>query len=67
MCIRYGHGNGGEGVERAKERKMRLATRSRLRGWYTGTYAEIFNTKRGHMDKTGFEDIIVEFTQSLRD
>ncbi|KAH6667704.1 hypothetical protein B0J14DRAFT_658488 [Halenospora varia] len=32
-----------------------------LRGWYTGTYAEIANTKRGHMDKNGFKDIIAEF------
>ncbi|TKA75460.1 hypothetical protein B0A49_09464 [Cryomyces minteri] len=28
-------------------------------GWYTGTYAEIANTKCGHM--VGFEDIIAEF------
>jgi hypothetical protein len=67
MCIRYGH----EDVAAVEEtlapssksvtRKVRPLRPSRLRGWYTGTYAEIANTKRGHMDKNGFEDIINEF------
>jgi hypothetical protein len=32
-----------------------------LRGWYTGIYTEIANTKRGHMDKNGFENVVAEF------
>jgi serine/threonine protein kinase len=47
MCIRYGD----EGMSGQKPNKrMRLKT-SILRGWYTGTYTEIANTKQGHMDK----------------
>jgi hypothetical protein len=47
---------------KSNKRKVRPIKTSRLRGWYTGTYAEIANTKRGHMDKNGFEDILMEFT-----
>ena len=36
---------------------------SRLRGWYRGSYAEIANTKRGHMDKKAFKGILTEFPQ----
>jgi hypothetical protein len=32
-----------------------------LRGWYTGMYTKIANTKQAHMDKNRFENIIVEF------
>lgn len=32
-----------------------------LRGWYTGIYTEIANTKQGHMDKSRFENVIAEF------
>jgi hypothetical protein len=58
MCIRYGHVDMDDG--QARKRTRPLAT-SRLRRWYTGTYAEIAHTKLGHMDKNGFEDIIAEF------
>jgi hypothetical protein len=66
MCIRYGHDNPSDLVEAAgsseskpNRRKGRPAKTSILRGWYTGTYAEIANTKRGHM--VGFEEITAEF------
>ncbi|KAK5143127.1 hypothetical protein LTR04_001987 [Oleoguttula sp. CCFEE 6159] len=42
-----------------RPRHPRSTKTSILRGWYTGTYAEIANTKCGHM--VGFEDIIAEF------
>jgi hypothetical protein len=32
-----------------------------LRGWYTGIYIEIANTKQGHIGKNRFENVIVEF------
>jgi hypothetical protein len=34
---------------------------SRLRSWYRWSYAEIANTKRGHMDKKAFKGILTEF------
>jgi len=67
MCIRYGHKNVANVEETAapssklNKRKVKLTRMSRLRGWYTGTYADIADIKRGHMDKNGFEDIITEF------
>ena len=52
MCIRYGHeevadveGTGGPS-SKSNKRKVRPIKTSRLRGWYTGTYAEIANAKR---------------------
>ncbi|KAG9237290.1 hypothetical protein BJ875DRAFT_533004 [Amylocarpus encephaloides] len=54
MCIRNGHEVAGD------RRRVRPAKTSILRGWYTGTYTEIANTKRGHM--VGFEDITAEFS-----
>jgi hypothetical protein len=56
MCIRYGY----EGTGRQKPKVMRPKTNI-LRGWYTGIYTEIANTKQGHMDKNRFENVIVEF------
>jgi hypothetical protein len=50
------------------KRRVRPTKTSILRGWYTGTYAEIANMKRGHM--VGFEDITAEFAPefiSLKD
>lgn len=66
MCIRYGHEDMADVEEtdapssKSTKKKVRPIKTSRLRGWYTGTYVEIANTKRGHMDKNGFEDIITE-------
>jgi hypothetical protein len=34
---------------------------SQLRGWYRGSYAEIADMKRGHMDKKRFKGILAEF------
>ncbi len=62
MCIRYGHEDAGHLLVKPKP----LST-SRLRGWYTGMYSEIANTKRGHIDKNGFEDIITEFSPQFED
>jgi hypothetical protein len=57
MCIRYGYeGTGG----RNPNKEIRPKT-SILRGWYTGTYTEIANTKQGHMGKNRFETVITEF------
>ena len=73
MCIRYGHEDVADVDEtnapssKSNKRKVRPIRTSRLRGWYTGTYAEIANTKRGHMDKNGFEDIITEFAPKFED
>jgi hypothetical protein len=72
MCIRYGHEDvadveeTGSPSSRSTKKRMRPIRTSRLRVWYTGTYAEIANTKRGHMDKNGFEDIIIEFAPKVR-
>lgn len=38
-----------------------LPNTSQLRDWYKGSYAQIANTKRGHMDKEAFKEIIAEF------
>ncbi|PQE34074.1 serine threonine- kinase sgk2 protein [Rutstroemia sp. NJR-2017a WRK4] len=57
MCVRYGY----EGTGRPKLNKLIRLKTNLLRGWYTGTYTEIANTKHGHMDKNRFENIIVEF------
>ncbi|KAH9205216.1 hypothetical protein DL95DRAFT_528943 [Leptodontidium sp. 2 PMI_412] len=63
MCIRYGHEEAGDRWEgagaKSYKRRVRPAKTSILRGWYTGTYAEIANIKRGHM--VGFEDVTSEF------
>ena len=67
MCIRYGHEDVADMEEtdapslKSNKRKVRPIKTSRLRGLYTRTYAEIANTKRGYIDKNGFEDIITEF------
>jgi Fungal protein kinase len=72
MCIRYGYEDVADMDEtdapssKSNKRKVRPIRTSRLRSWYTGTYAEIANTKRGHMDKNGFEDIITNLHQSSR-
>ena len=39
----------------------RLPENSQLRDWYRGSYRQIANMKRSHMDKGEFEDIIAEF------
>lgn len=65
MCIRYGHEKASDlseadsqGESKSSGRKMRAMKTSILRGWYTRTYAEIANIKRGHIVK--FDDIIAE-------
>ncbi|KAG9228380.1 hypothetical protein BJ875DRAFT_389540 [Amylocarpus encephaloides] len=58
MCIRYGY----EGARREKVNKVMRPKTNILRGWYTGTYTEIANTKQGHVVKTRFENVIVEFS-----
>jgi regulator of extracellular matrix RemA (YlzA/DUF370 family) len=67
MCIRYGHeeagdrlGAAGANESKPNKRRVRPAKTSILRRWYTGTYAEIANIKRGHV--VGFEDVTAEFT-----
>jgi hypothetical protein len=57
MCIRYGY----EGTGRQKLNKLMRPKTNILRGWYTGTYAEIANVKQGHMGKNRFENVIAEF------
>jgi hypothetical protein len=32
-----------------------------LRDWYTGNYRQIANTKLGHVDKNGFENVVSDF------
>jgi hypothetical protein len=65
MCIRYGYEDTGGRDEPASprskpnNRRVRPTKTSILRGWYTGTYAEIANTELGHM--VGFEHITAEF------
>jgi hypothetical protein len=68
MCIRYGYGDLGDWADRTASsepvaNKMRVRPRNtiRLRGWYTGTYAEIARNKLGDMDKNRFEGILTEF------
>jgi len=36
-----------------------------LRGWYTGTYTEIANSKQGHMSKNRFENVLTEFAPNF--
>ncbi|KAG9233281.1 hypothetical protein BJ875DRAFT_535473 [Amylocarpus encephaloides] len=57
MCIRYGY----EGTGTQIPNKPRKPKTNILRGWYTGMYTEIANTKQGHMDKNRFENVILEF------
>lgn len=38
-----------------------LPETSRLRSWYAGSYEQIANQKRGHMDKRAFKRILAEF------
>ncbi|KUI68648.1 hypothetical protein VM1G_03803 [Cytospora mali] len=40
---------------------------SQLRDWYSGSYNQVANMKRGHMDKQGFESILAEFPDGLKD
>ncbi|OAF59020.1 hypothetical protein VC83_06149 [Pseudogymnoascus destructans] len=63
MCIRLESCCMDDG--QARQRTRPLAT-SRLRRWYTGTYAEIADTKLGHMDKNGFGGIIAEFAPKFK-
>jgi serine/threonine protein kinase len=58
MCIRISQADMDSGSE---PKKTRLSATSRLRRWYTGTYAQIADTKAGHMDKNRFENIVAEF------
>jgi hypothetical protein len=67
MCIQYSHEEAGDRLEATRankskpnKRRVRLAKTSILRGWYTRTYTEIANIKRGHI--VGFEDVTTEFT-----
>ncbi|KAM3066403.1 hypothetical protein ACMFMG_012093 [Clarireedia jacksonii] len=57
ICVRYGY----EGTGRPKLNKLIRLRTNLLRGWYTGTYADIARNKVGDMDKNRFEKIIVEF------
>ncbi|KAI9799669.1 MAG: hypothetical protein M1825_004404 [Sarcosagium campestre] len=57
MCIRYGY----EGVARQKLEKLLRPKTNLLRGWYTGMYTEVANTKLGHMGKNRFEKVIAKF------
>ena len=57
MCIRYGY----EGTGRQKSKKVMRPKTNILRGWYTGVYTEIANTKQGHVGKNRFENVIAEF------
>ncbi|KAI9768266.1 MAG: hypothetical protein M1839_004160 [Geoglossum umbratile] len=50
VIIRYGQGTDND-----------VPTKSRLQGWYTGTYDEIARNKTGDMDKRGFKNITAEF------
>jgi hypothetical protein len=64
MCIRYGYGDVDDLEESAASRskpkkRMRPTQTSILRGWYSGTYAEIANVKRGHM--VGLQYVTAEF------
>jgi hypothetical protein len=56
MCIQCGY----DGPGQQKPNVIRLKTNI-LRGWYTGRYSEIANTKQGHMNKNRFKNVIVEF------
>ena len=73
MCIRYGHEDVVDVEEtntpslKSNKRKVRPIRTSRLRVWYTGTYAEIASAGRGHMGKNGFEDIITEFAPKFEE
>ena len=44
-----------------------LPEQSRLRGWYRGSYTQIADTKRGHMDKKAFKGILAEFPADFED
>lgn len=66
MCIRYSHKKASNRLKTARankskpnKRRVRLAKTSILRCWYTRTYAEIANIKRGYI--VGFKDVISEF------
>ncbi|KAK9256934.1 hypothetical protein V1507DRAFT_165960 [Lipomyces tetrasporus] len=51
--------------DRQGSKKSNPLPASRLRRWYSGTYAEIADTKLGHMDKNGFENVVAEFAQKF--
>jgi hypothetical protein len=72
MCICYGYEDPGDWADRTTSsepvaNKLRVRPRNTiiLRGWYTGTYAEIARNKRGDMDKNGFEGILAEFASKF--
>jgi Fungal protein kinase len=71
MCIRYGYEDTGNGVETAARgehrKRARPTTTSILRDWYTGNYSQIANTKLGHMDKNGFENVVSEFAPKFEE
>ncbi|KAF1997507.1 hypothetical protein P154DRAFT_524707 [Amniculicola lignicola CBS 123094] len=46
-------------------RDRTLLKTSRLRRWYTGSYDQIADIKRGHMDKNAFRGILIEFPQEF--
>jgi hypothetical protein len=52
---------------KAKQAKAETNQDEQAAGLYTGTYAEIASTKRGHMDRNGFEDIITEFAPKFEE
>ena len=56
VIIRYG-----------QETDNNLPTKSRLQGWYTGTYDKIARNKTGDMDKKVFKDITAEFPPQFED
>ncbi|KAH7330007.1 hypothetical protein BKA65DRAFT_508199 [Rhexocercosporidium sp. MPI-PUGE-AT-0058] len=62
MCIRYGYG----GTGRQKPKKVMRPKTNILRGWYTGVYTEIANTKQGHVGKIDLRTLSRSLRRSLR-
>ncbi|OJD26365.1 hypothetical protein ACJ73_02250 [Blastomyces percursus] len=55
--------NGWERFNRSKEKPAR----SCLKEWYTGSYDQIANAKRGRMGASGFEEVLLEFPPEFED
>jgi hypothetical protein len=47
-------------ISHPQEAGLGLPKTSQLRDWYRGSYIQIANTKRGHMDKKAFKGILAE-------
>jgi serine/threonine protein kinase len=50
-----------------QESDRSLPEGSSLRDWYLGSYIQMANTKRGHMDKQQFRSILAEFPAKFQD